>query len=90
MNKKYMFATLGLFVMFGVLLAPSYAFAVAAQYSDFEGVITAVTGQVSVSTVVGILTQAATISIGLVFMWWGVRKVSKVLFAAFRKGRFSV
>lgn len=72
------------------MLVPSYAFAAAATYDDFSAIITAVTGQVSVSTVVGILTQAATISIGLVFMWWGVRKVSKVLFAAFRKGRFSV
>ena len=69
---------------------PVIALADAVTYSDFSTIITAVTGQVSVETVVGILAQAATISIGLVFMWWGVRKVSKVLFSAFRKGRFSV
>lgn len=76
--------------MLSVLGMPVIALADAVTYSDFSTIITAVTGQVSVETVVGILAQAATISIGLVFMWWGVRKVSKVLFSAFRKGRFSV
>lgn len=39
---------------------------------------------------VEVLASAAGIAIGLVFVWWGVRKVSKVLFAAFRKGRASI
>lgn len=39
---------------------------------------------------VAVLTAAAGLAIGLVFMWWGVRKVSRVLFAAFRKGRASI
>lgn len=38
---------------------------------------------------VEVLAGGALVAIGLVFTWWGVRKVSKVLFAAFRKGRFS-
>ena len=28
--------------------------------------------------------------IGLVFMWWGVRKAARTLLAAFRKGRVSI
>lgn len=55
--------------------------------SDFQGVLTAMEGQVSVSTVVGVLTAGATAAIGLVFMWWGVRKLTQMLFSAFRKGR---
>lgn len=54
---------------------------------DFQGVLTAMEGQVSVSTVVGVLTAGATAAIGLVFMWWGVRKLTQMLFSAFRKGR---
>ena len=55
--------------------------------SDFQGVLTAMEGQVSVTTVVGVLTAGATAAIGLVFMWWGVRKLTQMLFSAFRKGR---
>lgn len=62
----------------------------AVSSSSFSGVISAITGQVSTSTVAEVLTYAAGIAIGLVFFWWGVRKALRVLMAAFRKGRASV
>ena len=49
--------------------------------------MTAITEQISVSTVVGVLAVAATAAIGLVFMWWGARKASKMLMSAFSKGK---
>lgn len=58
--------------------------------TDWASVISAMTGQVSVSTVVGVLATAVSASIGLVFLWWGVRKATRVLFGAFRKGKLSV
>lgn len=61
----------------------------AISYTDFQEVITAITGQVDVATVVGVLAAAAGICIGLVFMWWGVRKVTQMVMSAFRKGRIS-
>ena len=45
------------------------------------------TGQISVSTVVGVLATAVSAGIGLVFMWWGVRKATRMLFKAFRDSR---
>ena len=42
--------------------------------SDWASVITAMTSQISVSTVVGVLATLVTAGIGLVFLWWGVRK----------------
>lgn len=71
---------------------PSIALAegTAVSVSDFQGVLTAMQGQVSVSTVVSVLTAGATAAIGLVFMWWGVRKLTQMLFSAFRKGRANV
>ena len=42
--------------------------------SDWASVITAMTGQISVSTVVATLATLVTAGIGLVFLWWGVRK----------------
>lgn len=58
--------------------------------SDWASVISAMTSQISVSTVVGVLATVVTAGIGLVFMWWGVRKAARSLMAAFRKGKMSL
>lgn len=58
--------------------------------SDFQSVMDALTGQISVSTIVGILGTCATASVGLTFMWWGVRKVVRALMSAFKKGKISL
>lgn len=55
--------------------------------SDWASVLTAMTGQISVSTVVGVLASVVGAGIGLVFMWWGVRKLARTLMAAFRSGK---
>ena len=55
--------------------------------SDWASVITAMTGQISVSTVVGVLATLVTAGIGLVFLWWGVRKAVSSLMGSFRSGR---
>lgn len=67
------------------LTDPAPASAVTA--SDWASVITAMTGQISVSTVVGVLATLVTAGIGLVFMWWGVRKAVGSLMGSFRSGR---
>lgn len=54
---------------------------------DWASVITAMTGQISVQTVVGVIATVVGAGIGLVFMWWGVRKASRSLMAAFRSGK---
>lgn len=55
--------------------------------SDWAPVITAMTSQISVSTVVGVLATLVTAGIGLVFLWWGVRKAVGSLMGSFRSGR---
>lgn len=55
--------------------------------SDWASVITAMTGQISVATVVATLATLVTAGIGLVFMWWGVRKAVGSLMGSFRSGR---
>lgn len=58
-------------------------------WSDLSSVLSAITDQISVSTVVAVVAGAIGAAIGLVFMWWGVRKLIRVLMGAFRKGRLS-
>ena len=55
--------------------------------NDWASVITAMTGQISVSTVVATLATLVTAGIGLEFMWWGVRKAVGSLMGSFRSGR---
>lgn len=55
--------------------------------SDWASVLSAITNQISVSTIVGVLASVVGAGVGLVFMWWGVRKLASVLMNAFRKGK---
>lgn len=58
--------------------------------TDFSSILTTLQDQISVSTVVGVLAVAAGAAVGLAFMWWGVRKLTRVLMAAFKKGKVSL
>lgn len=58
-------------------------------WSDLSSVLTAITGQISVTTVIAVIAGAIGAAVGLVFMWWGVRKLIRVIMGAFRKGRLS-
>ena len=77
-------------VAFKMVTALASSTATAVTASDWESVITAMTGQVSVATIVGVLASVVAACIGIVFMWWGVRKAVCALMAAFRKGKISV
>ena len=72
---------------FGIMVAEG---ATAVSSADWSSVLSAMTGQISVSTVVAVLASTTGAAIGLVFMWWGVRKLARVLMAAFRRGKLSV
>lgn len=58
--------------------------------TDWKPVIDAITGQITVANVVGVLATAIGAGIGFVFMWWGGRKAIRVLMSAMRKGRVSM
>lgn len=58
--------------------------------SAFTSVITALQEQISVATIVEVLAVAAGVAVGLAFMWWGVRKLTRVLMSAFKKGKVSL
>lgn len=58
-------------------------------WSDLSSVLSAITAQISMTSILGVVAGAIGASIGLVFMWWGVRKLIRVVMSAFRKGRVS-
>lgn len=62
----------------------------AVSSTQFMSVINALQEQISVATIVEVLAVAAGVAVGLAFMWWGVRKLTKVLMSAFKKGKVSL
>lgn len=58
--------------------------------SEWSSLLSLLTSQFSSATIVEVLLVVAGASIGLVFTWWGVRKLASVLMSAFRKGKISL
>ena len=73
-----------------VMMMGMTAFASAVTADAWKPVIDALTKQISVQTVIAALATFVAAGIGLVFMWWGLRKGLRSLMSAFRKGRMSV
>ena len=73
-----------------MLVALESGGASAVTAADWASVISAMTAQISVATIVGVMATIVAACIGIVFMWWGVRKAVRALLAAFRKGKISV
>lgn len=58
--------------------------------SDFSSVLSTLQAQISVGTIVEVLAVTAGACVGLAFMWWGVRKLTRALMSAFKKGKVSL
>ena len=56
----------------------------------WASVLSAITDQISVTTVVGVLGTVAGACVGLAFMWWGLRKAINALMSAFKNGKVSL
>lgn len=57
--------------------------------ADWSVITDALTAQVNVASVMGVLAAAAGVSIGLTFAWWGARKTVRMVMAAFKRGKIS-
>lgn len=56
------------------------------SWSDLSSIFTAITTQITVANIVGVLAGAVGIAIGFVFMWFAYRKGKAIVTAAFKKG----
>lgn len=54
---------------------------------DWGQIITDVTSQFSISTIVKVMSTIIVAGIGFVFLWWGARKAYRALMSATRKGK---
>lgn len=56
-------------------------------WSDLSSIISAMTGQISVTTIVAVIAGVIGVTVGIAFMWWGARYASRKIMAALKKGR---
>ena len=56
-------------------------------WSDLSSVWSVITAQVNLNNILGILAGVVAVAVGLVFAWWGLRKATRVLMSAAKKGR---
>lgn len=73
--------------LFTALPAALSSGSTAVTVADWSQVITDVTSQFSVSTIVSVISSIVVAGIGFVFLWWGVRKAYKAIMSAVRKGK---
>ncbi|MCM1222390.1 MAG: hypothetical protein NC548_48775 [Lachnospiraceae bacterium] len=53
-------------------------------------IITDVTSQFSIETIVKVMSTIVVAGIGFVFLWWGARKAYRAIMSAVRKGKTGV
>ena len=61
-----------------------------AGVADFQNVIDAMTSQINIETIFSVVAALIGVCIGMVFVWWGVRKIASMVMSAFKKGKLSV
>lgn len=58
--------------------------------STIMDILTAITSVFSVSQIVAMIAGILGVSMAFVFLWWGVRKGSRVVFRAVKSGKFGI
>ena len=59
-------------------------------YSDISQILTTVTNQFSVSNIVAMIDGILDVTVGFIFLWWGVRKGFRAIVGAATKGKPNV
>lgn len=55
-----------------------------------EEVLSTITTELTASTIVSYLVIGISASLGLVLLWFGIRKLVRMIMAAFKSGKFKI
>lgn len=59
-------------------------------YDDFKSIITNLSAQISVSTIVTVIGAIIALTVAIGFAWWGARYGTRKLMAALKGGKVTV
>lgn len=74
----------------GLLMLSIFAPLFAKEGNNWDALMGVLSGAISSNTISDVLVSVGAVAIAIVFFWWAVRKVSQVIFSAFRSGKFRV
>lgn len=57
---------------------------------DFQSVISNLTSQINVTTIVAVIAAIIGVTVGLGFMWWGAKYAARKIMAALKGGKVKV
>ena len=57
--------------------------------TELSTIISTITGVINVTSIIQMIAAMITACIGIVFMWWAIRKGIRVIMSAVRKGKVS-
>lgn len=77
-------------VMCGCIFSASAAETAIVDSTAYQSLFDTLTGQLNVSSIVGVIGAILGVCVGLVFLWWGMRKALSMLMAAFKRGKVSI
>ena len=60
------------------------------EASDWQPILNMLTEQINVGTIIAIIAAAIGAGLALVFMWWGIRKLIRVVMTAFKTGKLKI
>lgn len=80
-----MFATLGV-----TIASAADGDAASEAVSAVQSGLSSLTGTLSVGNIMTIILSVLGVAVGFMFFWWAIRKVVRMVSAAFKKGRVSV
>lgn len=95
-NKKMLKKALTIFSVVMIVFAMAVpAFATGANVADeavsaVQAGLAEVTGTLTVGNILTVLAGIIGVCVGLMFFWWAIRKVLRMVMTAFRKGKVSV
>ena len=58
--------------------------------THLQSIMSAVTGVISIPTIIGFMVAIVTVSAGFVLMWFGVRRALRSIMASVRRGKLTV
>lgn len=92
-NFKRIFACLAVVLIMGAMAVPCFAAegdAASEAVSAMNQGFSTITGTLSIGNIIKVAAIALGVCVGFMFFWWGIRKVIRMVTAAFKKGKVSV
>lgn len=90
LSRKSFALFLVVMVMACSIVSVSAAETTIVDSTAYQSLFDTLSAQLNVASIVGVIGAILGVCVGLVFLWWGMRKALSMMMAAFKKGKVSI